>query len=723
MQSRDIVTVHRLLRACYTAFAACGVFSFFVNLLMLTMPLFMYQVFDRVLASRSPGTLFLLLLMATLALCVQAALDSVRAFAFVRVSRWIDRRIAPLLLSAIVVEALDRSKVGSTQVLRQLSVLRTFLTGPGMLTMLDLPWVPVFLLIIFYVNAPMGLAALGGAAVMLVLGILNDRVTRPALNEAQTHSAVAYQSADSAIRNAAVVESMGMRQAVLRRYQEVNDKVLDLQGKASDRAAVFLAISKSARMLVQMVIMTVSVVQIIDPQTPMTPGLMIAAVLILGRALQPIEAGVGQARPMIEAYQAYRQIEEVLEAAQARQPKMELPAPVGNLSVENLYFQPPGLSKPVLQRISFELKAGEAVGVIGPSAAGKSTLARLLVGVARPTIGNVRLDGADVFGWDGDQLGKHVGFMPQDIELFPGTVATNIARLEASPDPEKVVKAARLAGLHDMILRLPNGYDTEIGWAGQILSGGQRQRVALARALYGDPRMVVLDEPNANLDSQGDDALTNAVRALKASGATLVMITHRPQTLAQMDKVLVLQNGMVQRFGSRDEVLPSLPPAGAPGGASLGQGGPQRPGVAAPSPRLQAADGRTGEGRRPDPSRPDIVRDDGSRPMPPRPDAFRPDGLRTDLARPPAAGDLETAVVRDREPVEGDRDGTLAVAVEAEPERPAARLVAAVDEPTIPRPLGGRGVVVRPPGPARVQASSLRVMNVQAISAGPDGKG
>ncbi|MEQ9332850.1 type I secretion system permease/ATPase, partial [Thalassobaculum sp.] len=593
MQSRGPVTVHRLLRACYTAFAACGVFSFFVNLLMLTMPLFMYQVFDRVLASRSPATLFLLLLMATLALGVQAALDSVRAFAFVRVSRWIDRRIAPLLLSAIVIDALDRSKVGSIQVLRQLAVLRSFLTGPGMLTMLDIPWVPVFLLIIFYVNAPMGLAALGGAAVMLVLGIVNDRVTRPALAEAQGHSATAFQSADSAVRNAAVVESMGMRQAILRRYHVANDKVLDLQGKASDRAAVFLAISKSARMLVQMVIMSVSVVQIIDPQTPMTPGLMIAAVLILGRALQPIEQGVGQARPMIEAYQAYRQIEEVLEAAQSRLEKMELPPPAGHLSVENLYFQPPGLTKPILQRITFEVAAGEALGVIGPSASGKSTLARLLVGVAKPNIGNVRLDGADVFSWDGEELGRHLGFMPQDIELFPGTVAENIARLEDEPDPQKVVKAARLAGLHDMILRLPNGYDTEIGWAGQILSGGQKQRVALARALYGDPRVVVLDEPNANLDSQGDDALINAVRALKANGVTVVLITHRPQTLSLMDKVLVLQNGTVQRFGPRDEVMPALPPlpprpavAGPGGQAVAGPGG--APDAGGPAPRLQA---------------------------------------------------------------------------------------------------------------------------------------
>ena len=707
MPSRGPVTVHRLLKACYAAFAACGVFSFFVNLLMLTMPLFMYQVFDRVLASRSPSTLLLLLLMATMALAVQAALDSVRAFAFVRVSRWIDRRIGPLLLSAIVIDALDRTKTGSIQVLRQLAVLRTFLTGPGMLTMLDLPWVPVFLLIIFFVNAPMGLAALGGAAVMLVLGLVNDRLTRPALAEAQTHSATAFQSADSAVRNAAVVESMGMRQAILRRYHAANDKVLDLQGQASDRAAVFLAISKSARMLVQMVIMTVSVVQIIDPQTPMTPGLMIAAVLILGRALQPIESGVSQARQMAEAYQAYKAIEEVLEAAGARPEKMELPAPVGNLSVENLYFQPPGLTKPILQRIAFEIGAGESLGVIGPSASGKSTLARLLVGVAKPTLGNVRLDGADVFSWDGSELGRFVGFMPQDVELFPGTVADNIARLEEEPDPEKVVKAARLAGLHDMILRLPNGYDTEIGWAGQILSGGQRQRVALARALYGDPCLVVLDEPNANLDSQGDDALLGAVRALKASGVTLVLITHRPQTLSLMDKVLVLQNGAVQRFGTRDEVLPSMT-----------AGGPQRPQVAAPaaapavpsspSLRLQSSPPAPAAAPRRDPVAPVQA------PSAPPPPAARP---------AVAAGEPAPGYAMEVDAPEGmvERPGTGIAA--AGVTGPGLAASPGRDEAATPRPIGGHGVVVRPPGPIRAQSTSLKVQNVQAISARPVDQG
>jgi len=558
MSNGQKVSVNKLLRACYTAFLAAGVFSFAVNLLMLTLPVFMFQVFDRVLASRSMSTLVLLLLMAGIALGVQAALDAVRAFSFVRISGWIDRRIGPLLLSSIIIDALDRGKVPNSNPMRSLSTLRTFLTGPGMLTMLDLPWVPIFLVIIFIINPAMGWAAVAGAVVMFVLGVMNDRLTRSTLNEAQGYSAKAFQAAESAVRNAAVIESMGMRRNILARWHNENERVLALQGKASDRAAVFQAISKSARMLIQMIIMTVAVTQIIDPNTPMTPGMMIACVLILGRALQPVESGISQARPLIEAITAYQVVEEALQSAQSRIQRMELPPPEGHILVENVGFQPTGMPKPILQRITFDVQPGEALGVIGPSAAGKSTLARVLVGVEKPTVGNVRIDGADAFDWNAEQLGSYVGFMPQDSELFAGTVAENIARLAEGADPKEIIKASRSAGLHDMVLRLPDGYDTQIGNAGAILSGGQRQRVALARALFGNPKIVVLDEPNASLDASGDDALMEAIAQLKRHGTTVIMVTHRPQSLVHIDKVLILQNGVIQKYGPRDEVLSFL---------------------------------------------------------------------------------------------------------------------------------------------------------------------
>lgn len=713
MQSGEPVSVHKLMQACYTAFAACGLFSFFVNLLMLTMPLFMFQVFDRVLASRSESTLLLLLLMGTVALGVQAALDSVRSLAFVRISGWIDRRIAPLMLSTLVVNALDRSKTATTNPLRSLATLRGFLTGPGMLTVLDLPWVPVFLLLIFYLNTPMGMAALAGAILMLVLGIMNDRLTRPALAEAQTHSGKAYQAADAAVRNAAVVESMGMRRQVLRRYQTENEKVLQLQSKASDRAAMFLAISKSSRMLVQMVIMSVAAVQIIDPTTPLTPGMMIATVLILGRALQPIEMGVGQARNMIEAMEAYRIVEESLKTAQGEVQRMSLPAPSGAMSVENVYYQPPSLSKPILQRITFDVKAGESIGVIGPSAAGKSTLARLLVGVEKANLGHVRLDGADIFTWNAEELGAFIGFMPQDIELFGGTVAQNIGRLEDEPDAEKVVHAAKLAGLHEMILRLPDGYDTEIGWAGQILSGGQRQRIALARALYGDPKVVILDEPNANLDSQGDEALNNAIRHIKRMGNTLILITHRPQTLALVDKVLILQNGMVQRFGPREEMVSFLNDRRRGEQAQINQQGGALPGGSS-----------VGEGAAASASAAAATSSEFEAEMPRGTDAPIPDGP---MAGDQGAGD-QGAV--GSEPLEaevgsefgGDLVGGADEAVDDSGDASGEDATdnSADDQAETPRRRFGRGAVVRPPGPFKAKAKSLNVQSVRAISAKDD---
>ena len=733
MQSRETITVNAILKACYTAFAACGVFSFFVNLLMLTMPLFMFQVFDRVLASRSETTLFLLLLMATLALSVQAALDTVRSFAFVRISRWIDRRIGPLLLSSLVMDALDRSKATNTNSLRSLATIRMFLTGPGMLTILDLPWTPVFLVLIFYMNAPMGIAAIGGALLMLVLGILNDRLTRPALAAAQTYSSKAYQAADAAVRNAAVVESMGMRRQILRRYHTENEQVLSLQSTASDRAAFFLAVSKSARMLVQMVIMSVAAVQIIDPTTPLTPGMMIAVVLILGRALQPIEMGVSQARSMIEALQAYRVVEAGLKSAQQDTDRMSLPAPRGDLSVENLYYQPPNVTKPILQRVTFEIGAGESVGVIGPSAAGKSTLARLLVGVEKPSLGHVRLDGADVYSWDAEELGAHIGFMPQDIELFPGTVAQNIGRLEEEPDPQKVIKAAKLAGMHAMILRLPDGYDTEIGWAGQILSGGQRQRIALARALYGDPKVVVLDEPNANLDSQGDEALNMAIRALKSQGSTLVLITHRPQTLALVDKVLIMQNGMVQRFGSRDEMVSFLNDRRGSTSEPEQVTGPTPQPPIGTSSTDQSAKGTPGHVREERFGRPvesfsssSFAASLGTGPSlgtPKPPSGTSAQGTsedqNADIQRDrPIASELPVSSTSGRETPDGHNADKVVGPVGPDSASEAPVPPAAGQSDSQPQRRGvGRGAVVRPPGPSRPKSSTLNVDDVGAISA------
>ena len=605
-ETNQKVSIHSLMRAAYGAFAASALFSFAVNLLMLTLPLFMFQVFDRVLASRSETTLVFLLLMATFALAIQAALDAIRAYAFIRVSQWIERRIGLMLLSAIIIDALDRSRVPSSAAMRSLTTFRTFLTGPGMLTLLDLPWVPIFLALIYWFNPAMGMAAIGGAVAMFILGVLNDLMTRSKLTEAQAFASVSYQEADAAVRNASVVEAMGMRQWALARWFKQNEKLINMQSVASDRAAIFQGISKSMRMLVQMVIMSVAALQIIDPTTPMTPGIMIASVIILGRALQPVEMGINQARALAEAIVAFRTVEGALERAQAEQKRMSLPAPTGRVDVENVTYQPRSVARPILQRINFNLAAGEALGIIGPSAAGKTSLARLLVGIERPSVGHIRFDGADAYSWPSDELGQYIGYMPQETQLFSGSVAVNIARLDPEPDSEAVIRAAQLAGLHDLILHLPDGYDTDIGEGGALLSGGMRQRVALARALYGDPVIVVLDEPNSNLDASGDEALAAAIRAIKEAGSTVVMITHRPQSLAEVDKVMILQNGVVQSFGARDEVMTHLGATSAEGRRltnAQAQSGPPNGPVNGPTGRPGPNDNR---GPRPkSPSSPD----------------------------------------------------------------------------------------------------------------------
>ena len=700
MSNHQKVSVNKLLRACYTAFLAAGLFSFAVNLLMLTLPLFMFQVFDRVLASRSMSTLLLLLLMAGIALGVQAALDAVRAFAFVRISGWIDRRIGPLLLSSIIIDALDRSTLPNSNPMRSLSTLRTFLTGPGMLTMLDLPWVPIFLVIIFIINPAMGWAAVAGALVMFVLGVMNDRLTRSTLNEAQGYSSKAFQAAEAAVRNAAVIESMGMRRNILSRWHKENERVLNLQGKASDRAAVFQAISKSARMLIQMIIMSVAVTQIIDPNTPMTPGMMIACVLILGRALQPVESGILQARPLIEAITAYQVIEEALQSAQSRIQRMTLPPPEGHILVENVGFQPTGMSKPILQRITFDAHPGEALGIIGPSAAGKSTLARVLVGVEKPTVGNVRIDGADAFDWNAEQLGSYLGFMPQDSELFTGTVAENIARLAEGADPNEIIKASRSAGLHDMVLRLPDGYDTQIGNAGAILSGGQRQRVALARALFGNPKIVVLDEPNASLDASGDDALMEAIAELKRHGTTVIMVTHRPQSLVHIDKVLVLQNGVIQKYGPRDEVLSFL------NGEQKSQSGSQSVNQLVG----QALQGASGVEAVPTSKVPDET-------------ATSPAAIDVSLPPTGAPETIPGEVVDDGADIKTGPQNHMAVMAEPlEVVVDSGSIAVNYDKSEASTPLAyrqDRPLVLQPPKKVPKRENTLDVRNVQAISASP----
>ncbi|WP_340117784.1 type I secretion system permease/ATPase [Pelagibius sp. 7325] len=537
------------------AFGSVGLFSFFINLLMLTGPLYMMQVYDRVLTSGSSHTLVMLTVVAVGMILTSALLELVRARVFVRIGSRLDRRLNGRLFEGMLRRHLQHSESVEPQPLRDLETLRGFLTGNGLLSFFDAPWTPLFLAIIFVLHPYLGLVSLAGAVVLFALAVLSELATRGPLREAGRDSAAAHGFTENTLRNAEVIEAMGMLPGLQRRWLARHQAALAAQAKASDRGGILTAGAKFVRPVLQVAILGTGAYLAL--QQEITPGVMIAASIMMGRALAPVEGAIGNWRSFVLARAARTRLKSFLEDDRRPAPSMPLPRPKGTIAVEKLVAAPPGVTKPVLKGISFGLEAGEGLGIIGPSAAGKSTLARLLVGIWAPASGAVRLDGADVSEWNHVELGPHLGYLPQDVELFDGTVAENIARF-AEPDPRAVVEAAQRAGVHEMILHLGEGYDTRIGLGGAALSGGQRQRIGLARALYGNPALVVLDEPNANLDSEGEEALRRAVKAMKAQGTTVVLIAHRPAILGSMDKLLVLRDGLIEHFGATPEVLPKV---------------------------------------------------------------------------------------------------------------------------------------------------------------------
>lgn len=550
------------LAACRGGFVAVALFSLCINLLMLTVPLYMLQLFDRVLASRSTETLILLTVIAVAAVLTLAALEVVRTNALVRISTWLDRKLGGPVLTCSIAASLRQGKDPSVQGLRDLSTFRTFLTGPAIFPILDSPWTPIFIAIVFVLHPLLGWIALGGALVLFALAVSNELATRNLMLLSGGSSIKALHQAEAAARNADVIEAMGMMPNLVRRWHRQNTETLALQARASNRSGGITALSKFARLCLQIGMLGAGAWLVILGE--ITPGVMIAATILMGRALAPVEQAIGAWRSTIAARDAYHRVKRQLDETPPRGEAMLLPAPSGRLTVEGLAFVYPGASEPVLKGITFDLGPGEAMGLIGPSAAGKTTLARLLIGNFQPRAGHVRLDEVDVAQWEPEDLGRHIGYLPQDVELFSGTVHLNIARM-GEADPESVIEAARLAGVHEMVLRLPKGYETEIGEGGTALSGGERQRIALARAVYGTPRFVVLDEPNASLDQTGEESLLKAIDTLKKRGVTVVVIANRPSILRHVGKILILRNGTVQTFGARDEVIAQLtgPAAGA----------------------------------------------------------------------------------------------------------------------------------------------------------------
>lgn len=543
------------LTSMRNAFLTVGVFSGFVNLLMLAPSLYMLQVYDRVLISRNETTLWVLTGLVLGIYIFSAALEAIRSWVLVRVGARLDGKLNERVFTASFERNLLKPGSNTSQPIHDLGSVRQTLTGSGLLALFDVPWLPLYLVVIFLFSVPLGLFALAGAIVIGILAVVNERVSKSKLDEAQKYNIQATTVMNNNLRNAEVIEAMGMLPSLRKRWYDIHVKTLQHQAAASDQAAVLSGLTKFVRVTMQSMVLGLGALLVLDNQ--MTAGMMIAASVLVSRALAPVEMLVGNWKQIVSGRAAYKRLTEILEAHPPRQTGMSLPRPTGAVKLDTVTAIVPGTRNQVLKGVSLVVQPGELVAVIGPSASGKSSLARLLVGVWPAATGSVRLDGADVYTWNKDELGPHIGYLPQDIELFDGTVAENIARF-GEVDSEQVIEAARKAGMHEIILRLPKGYDTPLGAAGGVLSGGQRQRVALARALYGDPSLLVLDEPNSNLDDQGERALAETLKELKAQGRTVFLVTHRLSSLAVVDKILVLNEGTVAAFGPRDQILAAM---------------------------------------------------------------------------------------------------------------------------------------------------------------------
>ncbi|BCJ08244.1 peptidase [Pseudomonas sp. RtIB026] len=537
---------------------------------MLVPSIYMLQVYDRVLSSQSTTTLWVLTLMVVGFFVYIGGLEAVRSFIVIRVGNQLEKSFNLKVYRAAFERNLRQRDGAAGQALGDLTQLRQFITGPALFAFFDAPWFPIYLAVIFAFNVWLGVMATVGALLLIALAILNERLTHATLAEASGFQLQSTQLAGSQLQSAESIQAMGMLGALRQRWYTLHGRFLDLQNKASDTSAVITATSKGLRLCLQSLVLGLGALLVIEGQ--MTPGMMIAGSILMGRVLAPIDQLIAVWKQWSGAQLAYQRLDVLLREHPEPPTPMPLPVPTGQLAVEQVSAGPPGRNLATLQQVNFALAPGELLGVLGASGSGKSTLAKVLVGVWPTMSGHVRLDGAELSQWDRDALGPHIGYLPQNIELLRGSIAENIARF-GELDGIKVVEAARLAGVHDLILRLPQGYDTRLGEEGVDLSGGQKQRIALARALYGDARLIVLDEPNSNLDSHGEAALANAIVQLKAQGRTVVLVTHRSAALAQADKLLVMNEGRMQGFGPARDILhamgqaPAQRPLQAGGGA------------------------------------------------------------------------------------------------------------------------------------------------------------
>lgn len=528
--------------------------SFFVNLLLLAPALFMLQVFDRVLASQSGETLLVLLIGVGVALVLLLLLDYLRARLQGVAGNIVAESLSPVVTKLVIAQGARRSGRGTSEGLRDVGALRALFSAQGLLALFDSPWVIVYVAVIWLAHPLLGMAAAGAALLMLVLALVNDVITRKEIEALQKAASGATRYLEASLQNAEVAQTLGMTDALIARWRQKNAEVTALQRPTSTKTVAMAALTRTVRQAVQVLMLALGAYLVITAEA--TPGVMIATTTLIGRALAPVELIVGSWRILAEGRAAFRRLSELLGSAAALPVRMVLPAPTGQLLAQNLMFRAPEGERLLIAGVSLQLNAGESLAIIGASGAGKSTLVRMLTGVWKPTAGAVRLDQADLSQWPREELGPWIGYVPQDVELFPGTVGENIARL-GKVDSAKVVQAAQRAQVHELILSLPEGYDTLVDPSGALISPGQRQRIALARALYGDPKLVILDEPNSNLDGAGEQALAETLTSLRGH-ATVVVVTHRATLIQHVDKMLVLDAGKVQHYGPAAEVVKAM---------------------------------------------------------------------------------------------------------------------------------------------------------------------
>ena len=554
---------NRALKQCKLAFWITFWFAFVINLLMSITPLYSLQVLDKVLGSGSIETLIMLSIIIGSIYFVYGLLQIARSFLLIKIGEWLDNNLSPLLFGHAISATATRAHIAASQLLRDFQTVKTFLTSTGINTIFDAPWSIIYIIIIFLIHPYIGIITLVGGVIIVSTAFFNAIATNKALGEATEFSIKSMNQAEIANRNAETVEAMGMMKNVTANWHKFSKSSLIKQSTASYRNGVISNFSRFIRNLMQMLVTGVGAYIVVKTGgREMTTGGMIASSIIVGRALAPFDNAIELWKSISGAMKSYKNINLAFEKYSARDESMPIPHVEGHLTVDNIFYAAPvpaNMPQPpmptyILKDVSFSVQPGEVLAIIGPSAAGKSTLAKVLVGVWKTMSGTVRLDGGEIFRWNREDFGKHVGYLPQGIELFSGSIKQNIARMLEDPSPEKVIAAAKLAGAHEMILRFPEGYDNDIGPGGSGLSGGQRQRIGLARAFYDNPKLVILDEPNANLDEAGEIALSNALKQAKVLKMAVVVISHRPSVLSVVDRILLLQDGAVAAYGTQEEI-------------------------------------------------------------------------------------------------------------------------------------------------------------------------